>query len=472
TTSGKIQRGACRLAFLGGSLHVVARSGPVPGEVEPASSADEAPFLDAASLLALAPESRHRALVGDLRRRIGRLLGSAAAEAAEDVPLTSLGLDSLGAVELGYSLEEAFGRMPALADLLEGPSLSELARSLLRQLESPPEGASEALAITGSAPEGLRVCPLSYGQRGLWLLDRLAPEAAAYHIAFAIETLEPIPPRQLAAVFEVLVERHPSLRTVFSEGVGEEPQQRILESLDVDLLEVPAAAWSEAELTAYLEAEAYRPFDLESGPLFRLRALELPGSQVLLFAIHHLVADFGSLDLLLGELSRLLAGESLPPLPRTAGYADFVAWQRAFLDSPAAEPLWSYWRQELEGGVPVLELPTDRPRPRQQTFHGASRTLHLSPLATAPLLQLAREEGTTPFVTLLAAFQALLSRLSGQRRFAVGAPSSGRRRAELRHLVGYLVNALPLTADFGGRKTFRESVKRLRRTVLEALAHQ
>jgi amino acid adenylation domain-containing protein len=251
-----------------------------------------------------------------------------------------------------------------------------------------------------------------------------------------------------------------------------------------------------------LLAAAWGPFDLRRGPLLRLTVLAGPGSVVLdgagtpgtpgarrapdvvrdpvvVLSIHHLVADFWSLEVLIGELAALYrpAGEEAPaglpelrPLPLT--YADHARRQEAMLAGPRGKASWDFWRQELAGPLPPLELPTDRQRPRQQTFGGDAWPLRLSPETTLALRSLAAERRATPFMALLAVFQALLARLSGQREVVVGSPVSGRGSADLAGVVGYFVNPLALRADFAGDPGFAEILGATRRRVLAAFRHQ
>ncbi|HEY4592154.1 MAG TPA: condensation domain-containing protein, partial [Thermoanaerobaculia bacterium] len=220
-----------------------------------------------------------------------------------------------------------------------------------------------------------------------------------------------------------------------------------------------------------LSEEAWRPFDLETGPLLRARLLTGPEETVLLLVVHHIVADFTSLAVMGRDLAALYRGETLePPALR---YADYVRWQAELLAGPRGERLWSYWRDRLEG-VRDLDLPTDRPRPPAQTWRGDARALTLPPELVTSLGTLA--SGSTLFMVLLAAFQAQLGRYSdqghgGQEDFAVGATLAGRPLPELTGLVGYFVNLLPLRADLAGSPSFGELLGRARRAALEGMEH-
>jgi amino acid adenylation domain-containing protein len=460
TSSGKIQRHACRAGYLDGSLGVVARSllGTEKGEAPTPVKAGRA------ALLALPPEARREALDRQLGARIARLLDISAASLAADRPLTAYGLDSLAAVELQSSVEEELGVAVSLSLLLEGATPRELSEAVLRDLvaEAVPAPTAPEIAAFRSAAGG--EFPLSQGQRGLWFLDRLAPESAACHIAAAARVHGAVDIVALAAAWRALALRHPALRTTFAAPDGE-PRQHVAEQLDPEILDEDASAWEEAELRARLADHAFKPFDLERGPLLRIGLFRRnAGEHLLLLAVHHLVADFGSLAMMVRELARLMSGEPLPETPELS-FTDFVRWEAEHLTGIDGERLWTYWRERLAGLAP-LELPTDRPRPPLQTFRGGSASVWLDGL------QSARIEALGPlFPTLLAAFQALLSRIGGQEDFAVGAPASLRTGA-WRDVVGYLVNPIVLRADLAGDPPFAELLARARRRSAEALENR
>ena len=268
----------------------------------------------------------------------------------------------------------------------------------------------------------------------------------------------------------------PALRSTFPR-VGGQPVQRVHERAEVDFRVVEAAALGEEELDRRLEDEAHRPFDLERGPLFRVRVYRRSdGDFVLLLGIHHIISDFWSISVILLDLARLIeaerdgiGGEIAAPELR---YTDFVRWQAEMLSSPEGERHWAYWERALGGRLPVLELPTDRPRPPIPSARGDVRSFHLDHELSTRLKSLAEAHGTTLFVTLLAAFQVLLHRQSGQDDIIVGSPAAGRSASGLSGLVGYFANPLPLRADLSGEPTFSEFLDRVRQVVIDGLEHQ
>ncbi len=321
---------------------------------------------------------------------------------------------------------------------------------------------------------------VSYGQRALWYLARLAPESSAYNLAAAGRVRGDLDVEALRRALRRLVERHASLRTTFAEEAGE-PVQRIAAEPRFGFQLVDAAGCSEEELQRRLEAEAYRPFDLERGPLLRVGVFRrAAGEHLLVVAVHHAVADFWSIGLIIRELSSLYRpgllempemGGPLDDEKQGATYADLVAGQRALVESPEGAADAAYWQAKL-AGLPDLDLPSDRPRPPVQSFRGDVAQLEISGPAVAALRKLARAHRATPFTVGMAAFQALLGRWTGQRDFAVGSPVGNRAGAELATVIGYFVNPLVVRADLAGDPSFDELVVRVRATLAAAFDHQ
>ncbi len=311
--------------------------------------------------------------------------------------------------------------------------------------------------------------PLSDGQRALWFLQRLRPAAAAWNIAAAARARGAVEPARLRRAFEGLARRHEALRLSFHE-TPDGPVGRLAEERAPDFQEKDAAGWDDARVRAYLQDEADRPFDLARDPLVRVRLLRTGGDDVILLVIHHLIADLGSLALLVRDLGPLYDGPS-PPLPGRGTREDMGRPQGRC--GPGGEGRHgSYWLDRLSGELPVLDLPADRPRPAVRTFRGGSRTRTLGPELTGRLQRLGMEHRAMLFGVLLAGFDVLLHRGSGQTDLLVGSPTSGRLAPELAETVGYLVNPVVLRCDLSGSPTFRQLLERTRRTIFGALRHQ
>jgi natural product biosynthesis luciferase-like monooxygenase protein len=325
--------------------------------------------------------------------------------------------------------------------------------------------------------------PLSYGQRALWFLHRLAPESAAYNVFFAMRVLSDLHVPALRRAFQTLIDRHPALRTTYVTRDGR-PVQLVHEFKEVSFEVLDASHWSREDLDERLVSEAQKPFDLEHGPLFRVTLFtRTTGQHVLLLTAHHIALDLWSLVLLMNELRlmRPAFGEGdeadegtggLPPAQDGLKYTEYVRWQDEMLSGPKGERLWSYWRERLGGEVPPLKLQIDRARPPVQTYRGASKTFKLDQELTERLAATAKAERATLYMILLAAFQVLLYRYTEQEEILVGSLASGRSRAEFKSIVGYFVNPLVMRADLAGNPSFSEFLNQVRQTVLAALKRQ
>nr|VFK28488.1 MAG: amino acid adenylation domain-containing protein [Candidatus Kentron sp. MB]VFK32876.1 MAG: amino acid adenylation domain-containing protein [Candidatus Kentron sp. MB]VFK75925.1 MAG: amino acid adenylation domain-containing protein [Candidatus Kentron sp. MB] len=318
--------------------------------------------------------------------------------------------------------------------------------------------------------------PLSYGQRALWFLHQGAQESTAYNVALTMRIGSRLDISALRTAFETLVARHAALRTTFSEQNGK-PVQVIHGYREIYFEEFDASGDTEEGLHRRVTEMHRRPFDLEQGPLLRVSLFRHgPKDYVLLISAHHIVSDGWSLWLLMLELLSLYPSQkigrtlTLPPLPWQ--YQDFVHWQAELLAGPEGERLWDYWRQRLSGKLPVLHLPTDRPRPPMQTNNGAVVTFVLPAILTEELKEQAQRSGATLYMILLAAFQVLLHRYTGENDILVGSPSAGRDRGEFEGIFGYFVNPIALRANLEGNPTFLAFLDQVRQTALEGLAHQ
>lgn len=320
--------------------------------------------------------------------------------------------------------------------------------------------------------------PLSFAQQRLWFLSRLDPASAAYNVPLALPFRGPLQIVALERTLNELVRRHEVLRTHFELDRGE-PVQRIAAAatLTLPVIDLATQGGQSQEAARRLAAEeAARPFDLARAPLLRACLLRVaPDDHVLLLTLHHIVTDAWSMDVLAREMSTMYAAfaagrrPSLPDLP--VQYADYAAWQRGRLLDERLGAQLEYWRTRL-AGAPVLELPTDRPRPPVATNRGAARRFTLPASLAGALRSLAQDEGVTLFMLLLAVFKVLLHRYSAQDNVVVGSPIAGRIRPELEPLVGFFVNSLVLRTALDGNPPFREVLQRVRETALGAFAHQ
>ncbi len=311
-------------------------------------------------------------------------------------------------------------------------------------------------------------------QERLWFLDQLEPGAAILNTPAAVRLRGELDVERMRGALDALVVRHESLRTRFP-TVGGAPVAVIEPASPValpvtDLRELPEAE-RERAAEEQVQAEGARPFDLAGGPVVRARLLRVADDEhVLVVAAHHIVADGWSSGILLHELGRLYAGHRLPAVP--IQYADYAAWERGRLQGERLERQLAYWRQQLDGAPAETALPADRPRPRVQTYRGERVRHRLDPELTSALRGLARARGATMFMTLLAGFDALVARWSGQEDVVVGAPVGGRARRELEAVVGPFLNAVALRVSLAGGPSFAEVLARVRRAAVEAYQHQ
>jgi len=309
--------------------------------------------------------------------------------------------------------------------------------------------------------------PLSFAQQRLWFLHQLEPDSIAYNMPTALRLTGRLDTAALEWGINEIIRRHEILRTTFR-LVDNQPVQIIADHLT---LKMPVVEVHETEVMRLATEEAQQPFDLENGPLVRARLLRLNADEwVLIFTMHHIISDGWSMGVLVNEMAALYQRQPLPDLP--VQYADFSEWQREWLTQGNLERQLSYWKQQLGGELPVLELPSDRVRPPRQSFRGSVRRFALSEDLSEAIKNLGRQEGATLFMTLLSAFQSLLHRYTNQTDILVGTGIANRNRAELESLIGFFVNTLVLRTDFGGRPTFRELLRRVRDLTLEAYAHQ
>ena len=308
--------------------------------------------------------------------------------------------------------------------------------------------------------------PPSFAQERLWFLWRLEPDSAEYVVPQALRLSGDLDVGGLERALGVLVARHESLRTRFAEVAGR-PVQVVEPAGPVRLVAEDVAA---GEVEAVARGEAAVPFDLERGPLLRVRLLRVgAGEHVLLLTMHHVVSDGWSQGVLERELGALYGGAELEPLP--VQYADYAVWQREWLRGRVLEEQLGYWRERLAGLEP-LDLPGDRVRPAVESHRGARVRAELDPELTRGLRELSRREGVTLFMTLLAGFQLVLGRTAGQQDVAVGTVVAGRQRVELEGLIGFFVNTLVLRTGLGGNPSVRELLARVREATLGAYGHQ
>ncbi|WP_372724263.1 amino acid adenylation domain-containing protein, partial [Immundisolibacter sp.] len=387
-----------------------------------------------------------------------------------------LGGHSLLATQIIARIQKEWQIDLPLRVLFEATTVARLATAVDEAKRS---GVGLKLAPLTPRPPGAEV-PLTQGQRGLWLMQQLAPDSPLFNMPAALLLRGPLDLEALATAFQMLMQRHESLRTTFPLIDGEPIQQvhdHPLGLLQVEDAPLPDGVDAMAYAGQLALAEAQRPFDLVTDPPVRMKVARLGSDlNILMVTVHHLAADGWSVPILQHDLVRAYAAARQGVAPTWQAlqvqYADYAVWEAAQLSGDTLQTLLDYWRGQLEGAPDVLRLPTDRPRGTVQTFKGAHLEASVPDHLPAAVDAFCRSQGVTPFVLYLAAYQLLLSRYSGQKDLCVGVPIAGRDRVEVEPLVGYFINSLVIRTDLAGNPTAGEYLESVRQVVLEAFAHQ
>jgi amino acid adenylation domain-containing protein len=382
-----------------------------------------------------------------------------------------LGGHSLLAVRLVFRLRETFQVELPVKAVAEHPTIAALSRVVAATAKTAPA----AIPVETATPP-----PATFGQEQLWFLDQLEPGGSAYNVPLVLQLRGALNRAALQQSLNYLLQRHAALRTSFAAEHGI-PHPVVAPFLALTLTSVSLEAFPAqeraAELQRQLQLAAARPFDLGHGPLLRAELFALNSEEhCLLLTLHHIVFDGWSVDILLRELTHAYSAYTkntapqLPPLP--IQYHDFARWQRQHLNPNTTNAHLRYWQQQLQNTPTILELPTDKMRPPVADHVGAHQKFVLSAELSEALRGLAKQQGTTFFVTLLATFQTLLHRFTGQQTLLVGSPMSGRVLPDSENLIGLFMNALPLKADFSENPKFTELLRQIHQTVWEAQDHQ
>ena len=453
TSSGKVQRAACAIRHADGSLDSYAQ---FPGQPGQASEV---------------------ALESDLQRQIAAIWCEQLqlAHVAGDDHFFLLGGNSITATQVVARLRESLGLELSLRLLFEAPTLAAFATAVaqLQQDGGVAQGAIHVLSRQEDLPQSL-------AQNRLWITWQLDPHSSAYTIPGALHLRGELDEDALRHSFQQLIQRHEALRTRFYERDGQ-AFQRVEATADfelpiIDLSDLPNTE-REARAQEVREDQPRSPFDLEKGPLLRVTLVRLGDEEhQLLVTLHHIIADGWSLNILIDEFSRLYAaaaqGQSLELPPLALQYADYGSWQRQWLAEGEGQRQLTYWKAQLGDEHPALNLATDHPRAAQHRHSASRHSQRLDARLSAAIRQTAQAHDSTPFMLLLATFQTLLYRYSGQRDIRIGVPNANRPRHETQGLIGFFINTLVLRAELDGRLPFNQLLAATRETTLAAQAHQ
>lgn len=486
TTSGKIQHYRCRDLFINQGLEIIGISTARP------SVAVMQPALDTGLLTHLKnekdPALLQPLLCSYLQEQLSRALNLPVSHIDYQTSVISLGVDSVTALELKNNLDSSLSVNIPIMDILQGATVAQISELIIRELKEQsiqPESQDSFKStdsLVDAAPPNCTEYPLSHGQEALWFLYQLAPESSAYNVPCAVRITNGLNTDALHRAFQRLVRQNAVLRTTFNYSEPLKTQrQRIHETLEPEYHLIDASDLSDEAINHRIEQEARRAFDLEKGPLLRIVLFRKSAQEtILLLVMHHIITDFWSLALMIETLIRFYTAECAPvtqepsfaPPAETENYATFVHWQKIMLASTKGEALRSYWMKQLAGELPVLNMPTDFPRPPVQTYQGQIYTVRFDGALSAKIKELARQENVTMHTLLLAAFQLLIYRYTKQEDFLIGIPTTGRSVKEFTDVLGYFVNSVVIRSKPQPVFSFIDFLGQTKTSLLEALAGQ
>lgn len=492
TTSGKIQRQLSKKKYLNNEFQIIGESridgvssAGAPGEnkaedsVRTESSEADALIISTLSLLPR-PEDRRLVIGLYLKKKIAAILRINESRLDEVQPLSSFGLDSLMTVDLVHKIETVFGVLIPMAQILEGMSLAELSLQIANQFgkdQKKNENANENdLPLNKNLNnflEGVPV-PLSRGQQGLWFLQQMDQENVAYNLAYAVRINQSLNADHLKESFAMIVKRHPALQAVFKADGSKLVQVcKGQENFLYEERELPDSDLN--GLNNELNKLAVSPFDLENGPLLKVYHFKKSETEsILLLVIHHIIADFWSLGILIKEFGQIYRDLSLNrqvslSLPKSS-YFDYIEEQQAIVQKDPK--LEEYWKENLSGELPVLNLPTDYIRPAVQTYNGGSCYAKLTGSKAERFKALCNTSGSTAYMKCLAAFYILLSRYTGQDDIIIGSPTAGRISAAYSDIIGYFINPVAIRIKVDNNPSFSELLAQVKEVTLKAFEHQ
>ncbi len=472
TSSGKIQRHAARHAWLNNEFKLIGQSIPDASQTDDLPDAAEIETL-LHQIQAAAGADQAQLLTPYVHLRMAQGLRTSLATIATAPSLASLGVDSLMAVELKHQLEQDLNCNLPMTIFLEAEHIAEIITAIqtaLQSAHSQPHNQLERLRI---AATNAMIWPATYGQQALWFLQQLNPNSAAYNLSSAFQIHGRLNLTSFQQAVQLLVERHTSLRTRFEQHNGQLYQVvQPYELADFKLIDdLP----DQASIATWLQQAAVQPFDLQQDQLLRVRVIKAPaGTSIGFLSLHHSIADFWSLRVLMSELTSIYTSlDTNQPirLSELIDY-DYATWQQRFVASQQGQQQAHFWQQHLGDQLPILSLPSDHVRLPSTAPISQRLRFKLSSEQSQQLKQFAKAQAVTPYMVLLASFKLLLHHYTGENDLIVGSPTAGRDHSQLEQAVGYFVNPISLRSHIKLHQSFGEFVKAIRQTALAAFNHQ
>ncbi len=379
---------------------------------------------------------------------------------------TQLGMDSIMAIELKNNIERALNIEIEISALLAGPNIDDLIQISLNAVFE--EDTEEEID-----PElEKKLSSLSHGQQAMWFQHQLSA-SSIYNLVYAVRVPTALDIEKLRIAMSIMVQRHEVLRTNFKTVEGK--AQLIVHKEGPSIFEVSDTSdLDNSEFHTHLKTEINKTFDLEKEPLTQIKLFKRPdGSQVFLYVAHHIISDMWSFVIFMDELNKLYSASENPQLPEPSyTFAQFAKKMNRQLAGPFGEKHFKFWQDQLSGELPILNFPTDTPRPAIQTYQGQTETIKIDPAISGKLKKIAEENGTTLYTLLLAAFKVLLFRYSGQSDLIIGTPTTGRTKPEYAGILGYFVNPVAIRSNIEGENSFLNYLSAIKSTIVNALDHQ
>ncbi len=419
-------------------------------------------------LKTLSLDDQKRVIIDSLKKELGKVLKLSIDRIESKKSITHLGLDSIMAIELKNNLSNKYNISIPIAELVQGPSVNELAEIILEHISEHSDEKIELQSLKRTKGE----FELSFGQNAMWFQHQMAPESI-FNPTYAVKIKSEIDIDKFKNVINKIVHRHQTLRTTYH-LINGKPVQRIHENIETPFLFHKVEDLSQDELNNKINTFANEIFDIENGPVFKTHLFKLNDKEyIFLISAHHIAVDFWSQAIIINEISQLYQAESGIDLPSSDfSYLDFVLWQKEFVKSNKGKKQLQYWKNKLDGEIPNLDLPTKKIRKPVQTFNGASYTTEIEKDFTTKLKNISEESNATLYMSLFSIFQILLNKYTHQDDIIVGTPTTGRSLSQLKNIVGYFVNPLPIRTEFNKTDTFEDILKKVKTNIVETLDNQ